>query len=359
MERGTIILLFTLFFSVVSHSSAEAHNISAIFAFGDSAIDPGNNNYIGTWFRADHSPYGHDFPSQVATGRFSNGKLMTDFLVSSLGIKDLLPAYLDPSITDHDLFTGVSFASAGSGFDDSTTVMVGGVSTMAKQVEYFEECLYRIANLVGKEAANRVVKDALFVISAGTNDLLGNFYDLPLKRLTTKITMSAYQDFLLDRLHSLIQILYSLGARKIVVAGLPPIGCLPLQMTGNILLPGSHMRVCVQQQNEDAVVYNSKLQTLLASIQASRPGTTIAYLDAYDALLNMIIIPEEYGLVESWRGCCGSGVLLEMGPKCNESTPICSDPSKFVFWDSIHPSQAANQQLAKLVLSSLLPLLNS
>ena len=66
-------------------------------------------------------------------------------------------------------------------------------------------------------------------------------------------------------------------------------------MTGNVLLPGSHMRVCVQQQNEDAVVYNSKLQDLLPSIQASRPGTTIAYLDAYDALLNMIIIPEEYG----------------------------------------------------------------
>lgn len=55
------------------------------------------------------------------------------------------------------------------------------------------------------------------------------------------------------------------------------------------------MRVCVQQQNEDAVVYNLKLQSLLPSIQASRPGTTIAYLDAYDALLNMIIIPEEYG----------------------------------------------------------------
>lgn len=86
-----------------------------------------------------------------------------------------------------------------------------------------------------------------------------------------------------------------MGARKIAVVGLPPIGCLPIQMTENILLPGSHMRVCVQQQNEDSVVYNLKLQSLLPSIQASRPGTTIAYLDAYDALLNMIIIPEEYG----------------------------------------------------------------
>lgn len=92
-----------------------------------------------------------------------------------------------------------------------------------------------------------------------------------------------------------MQRLYSLGARKIAVVGLPPIGCLPIQMTENILLPGSHMRVCVQQQNEDSVVYNLKLQSLLPSIQASRPGTTIAYLDAYDALLNMIIIPEEYG----------------------------------------------------------------
>lgn len=37
-----------------------------------------------------------------------------------LGVKDNVPAYLDPSLTVHDLSTGVSFASAGSGYDPLT-----------------------------------------------------------------------------------------------------------------------------------------------------------------------------------------------------------------------------------------------
>ena len=37
---------------------------------------------------------------------------------SQLGIKEYLPAYLDPELSDEDLLTGVSFASGGAGFDN-------------------------------------------------------------------------------------------------------------------------------------------------------------------------------------------------------------------------------------------------
>lgn len=53
--------------------------ISAIFVFGDSTVDPGNNNYIGTSFRSDFPPYGRDFVNHIPTGRFTNGRLVTDF----------------------------------------------------------------------------------------------------------------------------------------------------------------------------------------------------------------------------------------------------------------------------------------
>jgi len=43
------------------------------------------------------------------------------FAVEGLGVKDLLPAYLDPKIQDSDLITGVSFASAGTGLDNLTS----------------------------------------------------------------------------------------------------------------------------------------------------------------------------------------------------------------------------------------------
>lgn len=39
-------------------------------------------------------------------------------------------------------------------------------------------------------------------------------------------------------------------------------------------------------------------------------------------------------------GCCGSG-LLEVSFACNLESVVCSDDSKYVFWDAIHPTEAA------------------
>lgn len=40
---------------------------------------------------------------------------------SYMGIKEFVPPYLDPSLSIKEMMTGVSFASAGSGFDPLTS----------------------------------------------------------------------------------------------------------------------------------------------------------------------------------------------------------------------------------------------
>jgi phospholipase/lecithinase/hemolysin len=52
----------------------------AFFVFGDSLVDNGNNNYLATTARADSYPYGIDYPTHRATGRFSNGLNMPDLI---------------------------------------------------------------------------------------------------------------------------------------------------------------------------------------------------------------------------------------------------------------------------------------
>jgi hypothetical protein len=42
-------------------------------------------------------------------------------LADDLGVKDLLPAYLDPNLQPQDLITGVCFASGGAGYDPLTS----------------------------------------------------------------------------------------------------------------------------------------------------------------------------------------------------------------------------------------------
>jgi len=63
-------------------TTKRTHNTTfpAIFAFGDSILDTGNNDYILTLIKANFLPYGMNFPDKVPTGRFCNGKIPSDFI---------------------------------------------------------------------------------------------------------------------------------------------------------------------------------------------------------------------------------------------------------------------------------------
>ncbi|VVB02869.1 unnamed protein product [Arabis nemorensis] len=349
---------FTLLLQLQNPSNASpSPPITALYAFGDSTVDSGNNNYIPTLFQSNHPPYGKSFPAKLSTGRFSDGKLATDFLSSSLGLKPTLPAYLNPSVKPVDLLTGVSFASAGGGLDDRTAMLSLALS-MDKQWSYFEESVRKMKSLVGDLETSRVIKNAVFVISAGTNDMIFNVYDRVLGNL---VSVSDYQDYLLSKVEAFVQRLHDAGARRITVAGLPPIGCLPVQVTlGGLTsfpLPRIfHHRICTENQNADSRLYNQKLQKLNLRLSKRLRGSKVLYLDIYSPLMDMIKQPHKYGLEETFKGCCGTG-LLEAGPLCKPWSRTCEDVSKYLFFDSVHPSQKAYSVIASYGLRNLLPLI--
>lgn len=84
-----LLLLLLLLFLILARAIAKPPAIaagerkspvSAIFAFGDSTVDTGNNNYIATPLKSNFLPYGRDFFNHMPTGRFTNGKLIPDFV---------------------------------------------------------------------------------------------------------------------------------------------------------------------------------------------------------------------------------------------------------------------------------------
>ncbi|XP_006350140.1 GDSL esterase/lipase At2g31540-like [Solanum tuberosum] len=188
---------------------SQANNIpkfTSILVFGDSSVDTGNNNHIDTIAKGNHLPYGQDFTNHIPTGRFSNGKLVPDMLSISLGLKkNGVPPYLQRDLLKNDLITGVCFASGGTGYDELTST-ISGVISMKEELEYFKEYLSKIKDIVGGNSSEveRIVNGALVIVSAGTNDLIFNFYDLPNRRL--QFSLSGYQDFLLDKVQSFIKV---------------------------------------------------------------------------------------------------------------------------------------------------------
>lgn len=55
-------------------------SVPALIIFGDSIVDTGNNNDLNTPAKCNFYPYGRNFPGATPTGRFSNGKVPSDFI---------------------------------------------------------------------------------------------------------------------------------------------------------------------------------------------------------------------------------------------------------------------------------------
>ncbi|KAJ8421509.1 hypothetical protein Cgig2_013187 [Carnegiea gigantea] len=157
-------------------------NIPALLAFGDSIVDPGNNNEILlTLIKANFPPYGKDFEDGKATGRFSNGRIPTDFLADALGVKKLLPAYLDPDLQEEELLTGVSFASSACGFDPLTS-RIFNVKSMKDQLNMFKEYTAKVKAMVGEQQTNFILGNSVYVVVAGTDDIANTYFSTPFIR---------------------------------------------------------------------------------------------------------------------------------------------------------------------------------
>ncbi|XP_044958778.1 GDSL esterase/lipase At4g26790-like [Hordeum vulgare subsp. vulgare] len=314
--------------------------VPAVIVFGDSTVDTGNNNVIGTVLKSNFPPYGRDLQGG-ATGRFCNGRLPPDFVSEALGLPPLVPAYLDPAYGIEDFATGVVFASAGSGLDNATAGVLA-VIPMWKEVEYFKEYQRRLARQAGRARARHIVSNAVYVVSVGTNDFLENYYLLVTGRFV-QFTVAEYQDFLVARAEEFLTAIYHLGARRVTFAGLSAIGCVPLERTLNLLGGGG----CNEEYNQVARDYNVKVKAMIARLRAGLRGYRIAYINVYDDMVDIIAHPEKLGLENVAEGCCATG-KVEMGYMCNDRSPLtCDDADKYFFWDSFHPTEKVNRFFAK------------
>ncbi|MQL90390.1 hypothetical protein Taro_022985 [Colocasia esculenta] len=324
--------------------------VPAVIVFGDSIMDPGNNNRLKTVVKCDFPPYGKDFVSHRPTGRFCNGKIPTDFVVSTLGIKELMPAYLDPNLTPQDLLTGVSFASGGSGFDPLTPNIVS-VLSLADQMEMFKDYKRKVRTLVGDMRAASIVANSLYAVCAGSDDVANTYFTTPFRK--SHYDIPSYVKLMVTSATSFIQELYNEGARKIGVLGVPPIGCVPSQRT----LHGGILRDCSAPLNEAALLFNKEISTELERLAPKLKGSRLIYVDIYAPLLDIMQYPLKYGFLVSTQGCCGTG-NLEVAVLCNPLTSItCPDASKYVFWDSYHPTEAAYKILIDVIAEKYLPIL--
>lgn len=312
---------------------------SKLFVFGDSYADTGNNRIsIGQSWKF---PYGITFPGKPS-GRFSDGRVFTDFLARFLGLKSPV-AYKFRVFGGKYLKYGMNFAYGGTGVFDTSAPY----PNMTIQIGLFESLLNKAVFTPSD------LKNSIAHIS-----LVGNDYSAYLERGGSVQGFQTFIPQVVNQLVVNIQRISKLGVKKISVTALQPLGCLPRNTAE------SSFQSCNDTSNQAVVFHNLLLQQAVNKLnnQTTKDhGSPIVIIDLYNAFLNVI---QENGtqqgsssLDHKMKPCCtGINENYHCGSvdqKGNKMYKVCQHPKSYFFWDEVHPTQAGWEALTIALQANL------
>ncbi|KAM0040024.1 putative triacylglycerol lipase [Helianthus debilis subsp. tardiflorus] len=328
------VLPLILILKMVSFEVNADPQVPCYFIFGDSLVDNGNNNRIGSLARADYLPYGIDFPSGP-TGRFCNGKTIVDAVAKLLGFDDYIPPYANAS--GRAILNGVNYASAAAGIRDETGKQLGARISFAGQVNNYKNTVSQVVNILGdKDSAANHLRKCIHTVGLGSNDYINNYFMPNYYQTSRQYTPEQYASVLIRQYSELLRELYNYGARKLALNGIGQIGCVP-----NALSQSQNGTTCVEKVNSVIKLFNSELISLVNNFNRDLPDAKFIYINNYDIFQDIINNPKAYGFKVTNTGCCGVGRIKGQITCVPGQTP-CQNRDEHLFWDAFHPSEAAN-----------------
>ncbi|KAF8110413.1 hypothetical protein N665_0084s0023 [Sinapis alba] len=340
------LITFLMLTTVTVTSEEQCRHFKSIISFGDSITDTGNLLHLSDLNDLPQSafpPYGETF-FHSPTGRFSDGRLIIDFIAEFLGLPYVPPYFGSPN---GSFEKGVNFAVAGATALEQSFLESRGIHyaytnvSLGVQLKSFKESL---PNLCGSPSDCReMIGDALIIVGEiGGNDY--NFGLLVEKKHPGDKRAGSTSDqcyFFCDY------------GRTIMVPTDLPIGCwasfLTQYQTSN-KEEYNPLTGCLNWLNEFVEHHNKELQAELNRLQKLYPHVTILYADYYNALLHIFQEPARFGFMNRpLSACCGSGrpYNFSNGSQCGtKGVDCCIDPSKYVHWDGFHLTESAYRWVA-------------
>ena len=300
MKRSLLGWLFALVALVLS-SSADA-GYSNLFVFGDSLSDSGNNAVVLAPNVTPVPISGNGFiPTYpYASGHYTNNQVWAQTLASSLGLS------VNPS----------------TAWWRRTTPL--GVQELVHSVPIFfnpyPPSLETQAATFLLQYANVAPSDALYVVAGGGNDArdalnaIGSCSDASCVSGIFSTTAAIYA----TNTETIVTELEAAGAKNIVVWDTPDLGRAP------------------------AILDSGAQASTLGSFVASTMNS--ALLNALGGDLNVKLF-DLFGLMDSWTANPGDFGLTNVTDACAAQFVAC-DPSKYLFWDGIHPTSAGHQLIS-------------
>jgi phospholipase/lecithinase/hemolysin len=89
----------------------------------------------------------------------------------------------------------------------------------------------------------------------------------------------------------MLQALHSVGLRKLVLAGVGPLGCIPNQRATGQAQPGR----CVDYVNQILGTFNEGLKSLVDQLNTNHTGAIFVYGNTYGCFGDILNNPASYG----------------------------------------------------------------
>ncbi|KAI4370186.1 hypothetical protein MLD38_018560 [Melastoma candidum] len=309
-----------------------------LFVFGDSYADTGNTpigySPRGSSLAAWKVPYGETFPGKPS-GRFSDGHVLTDFVANYFGLTSPVP-YNFRKVGGSNLKFGINFAIGGTGVFETLVPL----PNMTVQIDTFKQLidggLYTEADLQS---------------SVALVTLSGNDYNSYLTKNGPFLGLPAYITKAVAQLVVNIKRIHDLGVKKVAVAGLQPLGCLP-QITYT-----AGFQKCNGTINALVLFHNRLLWTAVAALNIhTEDSSAFIPVDLYDAFLLAFKGKSGTMFANPLQPCC-IGVNASYSCRDVDSTglklyELCPDPSATFFWDQFHPTQQGWKAVSTLLAST-------
>uniref|UniRef100_A0A0D3GU42 Esterase n=1 Tax=Oryza barthii TaxID=65489 RepID=A0A0D3GU42_9ORYZ len=327
-----------------------------MFSFGDSITDTGNQVSFFPTAPAARPPYGETFFGHP-TGRYSDGRLVVDFLAEALGLP-YLTAYLRGK-TAEDFRRGANFAvSAATALrldffrERGLDLTIIPPYSLDVQLEWFKGVLHSLAS-TDQERKDIMTRSLFLMGEIGINDYNHHFFQN--RSFTAEI--KPLVPLVISKIENATKVLIDLGAKTILVPGIPPIGCIPRFL--NLLPSKNHNDYdklgCLKWLNDFSQYHNRALKQMLQRIHHD-PTVTLIYADYYGAMLKIVRSPQNNGFTKEsvLRACCGVGGAYNADSLvCNgnaTTSNLCTEPSRYISWDGLHLTEAAYHFIARGVL---------
>lgn len=89
-----------------------------------------------------------------------------------------------------------------------------------------------------------------------------------------------------------MQKLHDLGARRVLVTGIGPLGCVPAELAYSLSKNGE----CVAEPQRATAMFNNELFQMLLGLNKEIGSDTFIAANAFDMNMDIIIKPQEFGL---------------------------------------------------------------